>query len=87
MQKEKVPVWEKSNLTLEEAAAYSNIGINKLRGNHERRQVRFCIVGRQQASDQAEDVRPIHGKGLFHLNNHLTKPWLKDVLQIISIQM
>ena len=31
MQKEKVPVWEKSNLTLEEAAAYSNIGINKLR--------------------------------------------------------
>lgn len=31
MQKGKVPVWEKSNLTLEEAAAYSNIGINKLR--------------------------------------------------------
>ena len=26
-----VPVWEKSNLTLEEAAAYSGIGINKLR--------------------------------------------------------
>lgn len=31
MPKESVPVWEKSNLTLEEAAAYSNIGINKLR--------------------------------------------------------
>ena len=30
MQKE-VPIWEKSNLTLEEAAAYSGIGINKLR--------------------------------------------------------
>ncbi len=28
---EKVPIWEKSNLTLEEAAAYSGIGINKLR--------------------------------------------------------
>ena len=27
----KVPMWEKSNLTLEEAAAYSGIGINKLR--------------------------------------------------------
>lgn len=27
----KVPLWEKSNLTLEEAAAYSGIGINKLR--------------------------------------------------------
>lgn len=26
-----VPVWQKSNLTLEEAAAYSGIGINKLR--------------------------------------------------------
>lgn len=26
-----VLIWEKSNLTLEEAAAYSGIGINKLR--------------------------------------------------------
>ena len=26
-----VPIWEKRNLTLEEAAAYSGIGINKLR--------------------------------------------------------
>ena len=26
-----VPIWEKSNLTLEEAAAYYGIGINKLR--------------------------------------------------------
>ena len=26
-----VPIWEKSNLTLEEAAAYSGIGISKLR--------------------------------------------------------
>ena len=26
-----VPIWETSNLTLEEAAAYSGIGINKLR--------------------------------------------------------
>ena len=29
--KDKIPLWEKSNLTLEEAAAYSGIGINKLR--------------------------------------------------------
>ena len=28
---EKVPVWEKANLSLEEAAAYFAIGINKLR--------------------------------------------------------
>lgn len=26
-----VPIWEKSNLTLEEAAAYSGIGMTKLR--------------------------------------------------------
>lgn len=26
-----IPIWEKSNLTLEEAAVYSGIGINKLR--------------------------------------------------------
>lgn len=25
-----VPIWEKSNLTLDEAAKYSNIGINRL---------------------------------------------------------
>lgn len=26
-----VPLWEKTNLTLQEAAAYSGVGINKLR--------------------------------------------------------
>lgn len=31
MMKKEVPIWEKSNLTLEEAAAYFGIGINKLR--------------------------------------------------------
>ncbi len=31
MSKREVPIWEKSNLTLEEAAAYFGIGINKLR--------------------------------------------------------
>ena len=29
--KYEVPIWEKSNLTLEEAAAYSGIGLNQLR--------------------------------------------------------
>ena len=29
--KYEVPIWKKSNLTLEEASAYSGIGINKLR--------------------------------------------------------
>lgn len=26
-----VPIWEKSNLTIEEAAVYSSIGVNKIR--------------------------------------------------------
>lgn len=26
-----IPLWERSNLTLEEASAYSGIGVNKLR--------------------------------------------------------
>ena len=29
--RQEVPIWHKANLTLEEAAAYSGIGINKLR--------------------------------------------------------
>ena len=29
--KHEVPIWEKANLTLEEAAAYSGIGINRIR--------------------------------------------------------
>lgn len=28
--KNEIPVWEKANLTIREAAAYSNIGINRL---------------------------------------------------------
>ena len=30
MSKENVPIWYKQNLTIEEAAAYSNIGENRL---------------------------------------------------------
>ena len=29
--KQEIPIWEKSNLTIEEAAAYFNIGIKKIR--------------------------------------------------------
>jgi len=31
LMKHEVPIWEKTNLTIEEAAAYSNIGRHKLR--------------------------------------------------------
>lgn len=38
-----VPLWEKSNLTLEEAAAYSGIGINKLRILSDREDCPFVL--------------------------------------------
>lgn len=38
-----IPIWEKSNLTLEEAAAYSGIGINKLRRMTESEQCSFVL--------------------------------------------
>ena len=38
-----IPIWEKSNLTLEEAAAYSGIGSNKLRKLTESEQCSFVL--------------------------------------------
>ena len=38
-----VHIWEKSYLTLEEAAAYSGIGINKLRKLSDDEQCRFVL--------------------------------------------
>lgn len=38
-----IPIWEKSNLTLEEAAAYSGIGINKLRKLSDDEQCQFVL--------------------------------------------
>ena len=38
-----VPIWEKSNLTLEEAAAYSGIGINKLREMSDSKDCTFVL--------------------------------------------
>ena len=38
-----VPIWEKSNLSLEEAAAYSGIGINKLRKLSNARNCHFVL--------------------------------------------
>ncbi len=38
-----VPIWEKSNLTIEEAAVYSNIGRNKLRQITEDENCKFVL--------------------------------------------
>lgn len=41
--KYEVPIWEKSNLNLEEAAAYSGIGINKLRRISDKEDCSFVL--------------------------------------------
>ena len=44
-----VPIWHKSNLTLEEAAAYSGIGINKLRTISDDERCPFVLwIGRKR---------------------------------------
>ncbi len=44
-----IPVWEKANLTLEEAAAYSGVGINKLRELSDSDDCKFVLwVGRKR---------------------------------------
>ena len=43
MIKKEVPIWEKSNLTLEEAAAYSGIGIHKLRELSDKEDCEFVL--------------------------------------------
>jgi len=41
--KKEVPIWEKANLTLEEAAAYSGIGINKIREMSDSDQCKYVL--------------------------------------------
>ncbi len=38
-----IPVWEKANLTLEEAAAYTGIGMHKLRAISDREDCGFVL--------------------------------------------
>ena len=46
-----IPIWEKANLTLEEAAAYSGIGTGKLREITNDKNCNFVLgVGRRRLS-------------------------------------
>ena len=50
-----IPIWEKSNLTIEEAAEYSGIGIIKLREMTERSDCPFVLwVGRKRLIKRRE---------------------------------
>jgi len=41
--KYEIPIWEKANLTIEEAAAYFGIGMNKLRAMTEDENCKFVL--------------------------------------------
>ena len=57
MEKQAVPIWEKANLTIEEAAAYFGIGTNKLREITSNRTVGFVIwIGNRKKADQTKKV-------------------------------
>ena len=42
--KYEIPLWEKPNLNVEEAAAYFNIGINKLREITDQKACESCVL-------------------------------------------
>ena len=47
--KQEIPIWEKSNLTLEETAAYFGIGINKLREMTDKKDCPYVLfIGRKR---------------------------------------
>ena len=53
-----VPIWERINLTLEEAAAYSNIGINKLREITNGDNVKYTVpmMARLSALEKTQEI-------------------------------
>ena len=74
MRKE-VPIWEKSNLTLEEAAVYSGIGINKLRKMSDREDCTFVLwigtkrlIKRRKLDEYVEKAYSIYGVNVIYFS-------------------
>lgn len=72
-----VPIWEKSNLTLEEAAAYSGIGINKLRTLTDNEHCQFVLwvgskrlIKRRKLDEYTEKC--------FHFKAKMLSKWLAE---------
>lgn len=51
-----VPIWRKSNLTLQEAALYSGIGINKLRELSDTEDCSFVLWNRSKRLIKREEL-------------------------------
>lgn len=63
MQKYDVPIWEKMTLTIEEAAAYSNIGVNKIREMASDRKCSFVVnIGNRRLIKRKEFEEYISNK-------------------------
>ena len=62
-----VPIWEKSNLTLEEAAAYSGIGINKLREITNENKCKFVLWVGNKRLIKTTPVRLLCRASIFYL--------------------
>lgn len=69
--KYEVPIWEKANLTLEEAAAYSGVGINKLRKISDSESCPLCFVDRLEKIAEEKEAGRVPGTSLFHLSKGL----------------
>lgn len=63
-----IPIWEKSNLSLEEAAAYSGIGINKLREITNEDRCKFVLwVGNKRLIKRACSISSSSRRILFEI--------------------
>ena len=70
MEKKEVPIWEKANLTIDEAAAYFGIGTNKLRDITSNPDCEFVIwvgtkrlIKRKKFEKYLEDVDAVLASG------------------------
>lgn len=64
---EMVPIWEKSNLSVDEAAAYTGIGTAKLREISDSESCDFVLwIGTKRVA-KAQEVEGISGQCIFHL--------------------
>lgn len=63
MKKYEVPIWEKVALTIDEAAAYSNIGVNKIRSMTDEPHCSFVVfVGNRKLIKRKEFEKYISQK-------------------------
>ena len=74
MEKQEVPIWEKANLTIDEAAAYFGIGTNKLREITSNPDCEFVIRVGAKRLIKRKKFREILGRRGYSVTNFGWKP-------------